>query len=64
MVVFASAAKSLKNPKLQHTASLLFRFESIRTLLTESVKLQKLTDSDSGADLKVECFSNSRPCPS
>ncbi|CAA0831624.1 ATP-dependent caseinolytic (Clp) protease/crotonase family protein [Striga hermonthica] len=52
MVVFVSAAKSLKNSKLQPTAQLLFRFKTIRTLLlqsaSESVKLQKLTDSDSG----------------
>ncbi|KAL3640769.1 hypothetical protein CASFOL_015737 [Castilleja foliolosa] len=52
MVMFASAAKPLRNPKLRHTASLLFRFESIRTIqlqsASDSVKLQKLTDSDSG----------------
>ncbi|GER47901.1 methylglutaconyl-CoA hydratase [Striga asiatica] len=52
MVVFVSAAKSFKNSKLQPTAQLLFRFKTIRTLLlqsaSESVKLQKLTDSDSG----------------
>ncbi|KAI3465066.1 hypothetical protein Pfo_021729 [Paulownia fortunei] len=52
MVAFASVAKSLKNLKLHKTTPPLFRFQSIRTLLlqsaSESVKLQTLTDSDSG----------------
>ncbi|XP_042057009.1 probable enoyl-CoA hydratase 2, mitochondrial isoform X2 [Salvia splendens] len=52
MVAFAAASKSLKNPKFQSSISPLFRFQSARTLLvqsvSESVKLQKLADSDSG----------------
>ncbi|PIN03828.1 Enoyl-CoA hydratase [Handroanthus impetiginosus] len=52
MVAIASVAKSLKNLKLQNTTTHLFRLQSIRTLLlqsaSESVKLQKLNDSDSG----------------
>ncbi|XP_042018964.1 probable enoyl-CoA hydratase 2, mitochondrial [Salvia splendens] len=52
MVAFAAASKSLKNPNFQSTISHLFRFQSARTLLvqsvSESVKLQKLADSDSG----------------
>lgn len=52
MVAFAAASKSLKDPKVQSTISHLFRFQSARTLLvqsvSESVKLQKLADSDSG----------------
>ncbi|KAL6572589.1 hypothetical protein OROMI_013547 [Orobanche minor] len=57
MVVFTSAANLLKTSKLQHTAPLLFRFKSIRTLLLrsahESVKLQKLTDADSVGIMEV-----------
>ncbi|KAL0352351.1 UNVERIFIED_CONTAM: putative enoyl-CoA hydratase 2, mitochondrial [Sesamum calycinum] len=52
MVVLTSVAKSLKNLKIQSSSTHLFRFRSIRTLLlqsaSESVKLQQLTDSDSG----------------
>ncbi|KAK4428460.1 putative enoyl-CoA hydratase 2, mitochondrial [Sesamum alatum] len=52
MVVLTSVAKSLKNLKRQSSSPHLFRFRSIRTLLlqsaSESVKLQQLTDSDSG----------------
>lgn len=52
MIAFATVAKSLKNPNLQNTTTLLFRFQNVRTLLlqsaSDSVKLQKLTDSDSG----------------
>ncbi|KAL0361533.1 UNVERIFIED_CONTAM: putative enoyl-CoA hydratase 2, mitochondrial [Sesamum radiatum] len=52
MVVLTSVAKSFKNLKIQSSRTHLFRFRSIRTLLlqsaSESVKLQQLTDSDSG----------------
>lgn len=52
MIAFATVAKSLKNPNLQNTTTHLFRFQNVRTLLlqsaSDSVKLQKLTDSDSG----------------
>ncbi|KAL1547047.1 methylglutaconyl-CoA hydratase [Salvia divinorum] len=52
MVAFAAASKSLKNPNVQSAISHLFRFQSARTLLvqsvSESVKLQKLGDFDSG----------------
>ncbi|KAL2231978.1 probable enoyl-CoA hydratase 2, mitochondrial isoform X1 [Sesamum indicum] len=52
MVVLTSVAKSFKNLKIQSSSTHLFRFRSIRTLLlqsaSESVKLQQLTDSDSG----------------
>lgn len=52
MFAFATVAKSLKNPNLQNTTTHLFRFQNVRTLLlqsaSDSVKLQKLTDSDSG----------------
>ncbi|KAH6759024.1 ATP-dependent caseinolytic protease/crotonase family protein [Perilla frutescens var. frutescens] len=53
MIAFATIAKSLKNPNIQNTTTThLFRFQNVRTLLlqsaSESVKLQKLTDSNSG----------------
>ncbi|KAL0433655.1 UNVERIFIED_CONTAM: putative enoyl-CoA hydratase 2, mitochondrial [Sesamum latifolium] len=52
MVVLTSVAKSLKNLKIQSSSTHLFRFRSIRTLLLqsafESVKLEQLTDSESG----------------
>ncbi|KAL3817989.1 hypothetical protein ACJIZ3_003894 [Penstemon smallii] len=55
MVAFACAVKSLNNSKTPR----LFRLHSVRTLLlqsaSESVKLQKLTDSDSGIiEVKLE----------
>ncbi|XP_073020776.1 probable enoyl-CoA hydratase 2, mitochondrial [Primulina eburnea] len=52
MSAFASIAKTLNNLKAYNSTPQLFRFTSIRTLLlqsaSESVKLQKFTDSDSG----------------
>ncbi|KAK6115451.1 hypothetical protein DH2020_007720 [Rehmannia glutinosa] len=58
MVAFGSLAKSLKYIKLHNSAPRLFRFQSIRTLLlqsaSESVKLRKLIDSDSG--LEQKCY--------
>ncbi|XP_075484844.1 putative enoyl-CoA hydratase 2, mitochondrial [Primulina tabacum] len=52
MLAFASIAKTLNNLKAYNSTPQLFRFTSIRTLLlqsaSESVKLQKFTDSDSG----------------
>lgn len=52
MAAFASIAKISKNLKVYNSTPQLFRFTSIRTLLlqsaSESVKLRKLTDSDSG----------------
>ncbi|KAK4486497.1 hypothetical protein RD792_009180 [Penstemon davidsonii] len=55
MVAFACAVKSLKNSKTPQ----LFRLHSVRTFLlqsaSESVKLQKLTNSDSGIiEVKLE----------
>ncbi|KAL8514174.1 hypothetical protein ACS0TY_013344 [Phlomoides rotata] len=52
MIAFASAAKTLRNSNLRSTTPYLFRFQNIRTLLlqsaSKSVKLQNLSDSDSG----------------
>ncbi|XP_073285465.1 probable enoyl-CoA hydratase 2, mitochondrial [Primulina huaijiensis] len=52
MSAFASIAKTLNNLKAYNSTPQLFRFTSIRTLLlrsaSESLKLQKFTDSDSG----------------
>ncbi|KAG8374667.1 hypothetical protein BUALT_Bualt10G0019800 [Buddleja alternifolia] len=52
MAAFASIAKSCKNLKVYNSTQQLFRFQGIRSLLlqsaSESVKLRKLIDSDSG----------------